>query len=753
MPVDKYRTKFTRLLAALLLFTAHAFAQTVSKEQFEVVWKKLPLEKDPAKKAMLLKQAASYYVERENPSEKDLDSASLFNRESMRISQKFGLKKQIAQSLLLDGQIAVTRNQNKLGTQLRNKALQYAHRNGLKKEMADVYRAVANDFAANAEMTKAEKYYRKALALYRQAGALAEEADTYSQMANEYQYDEQLERSTQYARQAIRIKKQVKRQDTYKELYYISYNFLLLGDHDQSLTCLLEAEKKVDNTNDSRWKMLIYDLLGGIYGELKFFDQSIAYYNKSLVIAKKNGETQSVRTTTENTASILHGMGKTAEALALLEKEIQYKPGNECNMYYSSIYLSLHCILKQYDKGKPYYENLLKCNQKDAQNNMLENRVRRYDVIIKYLIGIGQAYKTRPYVDSLKQLVNQRNNNVVLAGSENTYFKADSAVGNYRSAIAHLQKYKSLSDSLFNISNAKQFADLQLKYETEKKEKNIKLLNSQNQLIRIKSEKAQRTKNITLVGAALLLIIVGLLYYLYHTKQKTNRKLEAHQRELDQKNDYLEALNTQQDKLIKEKEWLIKEVHHRVKNNLQMVTSLLYSQSMYLKDDAAKLAVKDSLRRMQAMALIHQKLYQDENTSAIAMPEYINELVHYLQESFDAGNQITFRQTVEPVHLDVSQAIPLGLIITESIVNAIKYAFLHEQNGIVDIVLQHDGADYLLLKIADNGIGLPDEFDTNNTTSLGLDLIKGLAKQLNGSMAITNSQGVQITVRFVILNK
>lgn len=743
--------KFASVLVAMLLITAKSFTQTINKEQFEAVQKKLPFEKDQVKKASLLNQAANYYVYKEDASEKDMDSASLLNRQSIQISSKFGLKKYIAQSMLIDGQIA-SRSDLVNGNQLRNKALQYAHTHGLKKEEADVYRAFANDFASNSELAKSAKYYNKALSLYRQTGAFYDEAETFSTMAHMYQNAEQFELSTKYARQAIQIKKRIKRNDTYKEMCCIGQNFYWLGN-DEALAYLLEAEKIVENTNDSNWKMLIYSFLGSIYGELKLYDKSIVYNKKALVMAKKDGDTESARTLTENTASILSNMGKTAEALALLDGELHYKPGKECNMYYSSIYLGLYCRLKQYDKGKPYFENLLRCNEKDAQNNNLVNRARRFDFIINYLIGSGQANKTHPYVDSLKQLANQRGNTTILAGSERTYFKADSAVGNYLGAIAHLQKHKALSDSLFNIDRTNQFADLQLKYETEKKEKNIKLLNSQNQLIRIKSEKAQRTKNITLAGIALLLIIVGLLYSRYRIKQKSNRKLEANQRELDQKNAFLETLNNDLEKLLKEKEWLIKEVHHRVKNNLQMVTSLLYSQSMYLQDDNAKLAVEDSLRRMQAMALIHQKLYQDENTSTIAMPEYINDLVHYLHESFDAGNHITFKQTIEPVNLDVSQAIPLGLIVTESIVNAIKYAFINEQKGIVDISLQHDGTDHLLLKISDNGIGFPPALDTTKRNSLGLDLITGLAKQLNGTISIENKEGVHISVRFVITKK
>jgi two-component sensor histidine kinase len=226
-----------------------------------------------------------------------------------------------------------------------------------------------------------------------------------------------------------------------------------------------------------------------------------------------------------------------------------------------------------------------------------------------------------------------------------------------------------------------------------------------------------------------------------------------HQREIDQKNTFLETLNIKQEKLLKEKEWLIKEVHHRVKNSLQIVTSLLYSQSLFLKDDTAVLAIKDSLRRMHAMSLIHQKLYQDENISTIMMPAYVNDLVHYLYESFDADGQINFNQLIEPIELDVSQAIPLGLILTESIVNAMKYAFINDNKGTVEIRLVRDGDDYVILKVSDNGIGFQGAFSASDRSSLGLELMQGLAKQLNGNFHISDNDGVQITIKFLVLKK
>ena len=305
---------------------------------------------------------------------------------------------------------------------------------------------------------------------------------------------------------------------------------------------------------------------------------------------------------------------------------------------------------------------------------------------------------------------------------------------------------------LLNDSINKQIEALKVKIEIAEKQENIEFLNTQNQLQNIGVEQSTQTKNSTRVEGALLLIIIGLVFNRYLIKQRCNRMPDANQKVLDQKKIILETLNAEQDKLLNEKEWLMREVHHRVKNNLQMVTSLLHTQSAHLNDDVAVQAVKDSLRRVQAMSLIYQKLYQGETISAIAMPEYVNDLVRYLSESFETNNRIVFEQTIEPVELDVTQAIPLGLIINESIVNAIKYAFLNGMKGIISLNLQRDGEDCLLFKISDNGIGLPAELDIMEHNSLGLELMQGLAKQLNGSFTIENKKGVHILVRFIMLN-
>jgi two-component sensor histidine kinase len=198
----------------------------------------------------------------------------------------------------------------------------------------------------------------------------------------------------------------------------------------------------------------------------------------------------------------------------------------------------------------------------------------------------------------------------------------------------------------------------------------------------------------------------------------------------------------------------MKEIHHRVKNNLQTVISLLNSQSAYVDNDMALSTIKSSQHRIHAMSLIHQKLYMSENISTINMPVYIKELVEYLKDSFHLKQRIRFEIKIEQLELDVVQAVPLGLIINEAVTNSIKYAFPNNQDCIISITLVSTDTNHFLLSIQDNGIGIPLEFK-EKTNSFGMSLIKGLCDDLEGTFSIENNNGTLLKLNFekVILEK
>ncbi|HEX2628070.1 MAG TPA: sensor histidine kinase, partial [Chitinophagaceae bacterium] len=177
------------------------------------------------------------------------------------------------------------------------------------------------------------------------------------------------------------------------------------------------------------------------------------------------------------------------------------------------------------------------------------------------------------------------------------------------------------------------------------------------------------------------------------------------------------------------------------------VVSLLESQSSYLEKDALQ-AVQSSQHRVYAMSLIHQKLYQENNMASINMSVYLPELVEYLADSFEVRQRIRFQLDIASISVDVSQAVPIGLILNEAITNSIKYAFPNDGRNEIKIVMHYLDDGQVQLRIADNGIGLSADFRDGKIGSLGIKLMKGLTEDIGGCFTIENDNGTSITVQF-----
>ena len=198
-----------------------------------------------------------------------------------------------------------------------------------------------------------------------------------------------------------------------------------------------------------------------------------------------------------------------------------------------------------------------------------------------------------------------------------------------------------------------------------------------------------------------------------------------------------------------EKETLLREIHHRVKNNLQTVSSLLDLQAESITEPKSVEAFRSSQSRIKSMALIHERLYKSENLSKIKACEYIKNLVEYLEGTYHSPSRdIEIATEIADLYLNLDVAIPCGLIINELVSNSMKYAFPQFHDGEIKVSLQTDNKENVVLTIADNGIGIPLNFKTVNPQSLGLELVKLMAKQLNGKMAIDGTSGTVISIVF-----
>ncbi len=201
---------------------------------------------------------------------------------------------------------------------------------------------------------------------------------------------------------------------------------------------------------------------------------------------------------------------------------------------------------------------------------------------------------------------------------------------------------------------------------------------------------------------------------------------------------------------LREKESLLKEIHHRVKNNLQVISSVLRLQSDYVKDEQVLQLFKDSQNRIRSMALIHEKLYQSSDLSRINLSEYLTELTGNLMRSYTSGAvPIRLRITSGDVWLNIDTAIPCGLIINELVSNSLKHAFPRPQEtNEIEIEIQQTDAKQLTLTVRDNGIGFPKRLDFRNTESLGLELVCIFTEQLGGRIELDRSNGTAFTLTF-----
>lgn len=310
----------------------------------------------------------------------------------------------------------------------------------------------------------------------------------------------------------------------------------------------------------------------------------------------------------------------------------------------------------------------------------------------------------------------------------------DSLLGDYRAATKHLKQLGVVLEGNFRASALRQAEELQVLYQTQEKENQIAALNQRAELERANLRQAMLVRNLTIAGIFGALTIAGLLYRQARLRKRTNNLIT-------QKNEQLIGF-------LNEKEWLLKEIHHRVKNNLQIVMSLLNSQSAYIDNELARAAIHHSQHRVHAMSLIHQKLYKADSLSSIDMSSYIRELVSYLSDCFGTGQRIRFEFDVEQLEFDVSQAVPLGLILNEAITNAIKYAFPGNREGVISISLSRPSPEHFLLSISDNGVGISPSLIGVKDGSLGMSLMEGLSEDIEGAFTIENRNGTVIRVAF-----
>lgn len=520
------------------------------------------------------------------------------------------------------------------------------------------------------------------------------------------------------------------------------------GRNGEPMQFTLRSIRVAEAAKDSIAWGVFYDRLGGFYYLQKsHWPESLRWCQKALDRFTQAGGDPMLYKMLGIIIDIEITTGHAAEGLALLQRLAKLYPPVVPTDRHELIVLQgvSYSALKQYDLAEASFLRAARMIKE------IEIRPKTYQAVINLDLGEmyfdkGEYRKARAYLQLFLSSPSIGTDFSTTLTAHKILFTIDSTEGNYISAMSQLGNYVTLLDSSFNVAQRLQAEELGIQYETDKKENEIKLQDQhihtlvQADLLRQANLRhVEFARNMTIAGIIVLLVIGGLLYRQYQQKQKINQVVT-------QKNEVITRKNEMLERLVSEKDWLLKEVHHRVKNNLHTVICLLESQAYYLENDALK-AMETSQHRIYAMSLIHQKIYQSEDIKTINMANYLPEFVQYLSDSFGDPEHIVFLLDIEYLKLGVSQAVPIALIVNEAVTNSIKYAFPGNRKGQIDIRLHRTGRQ-IKLTVADNGIGIDPSLINAELNSLGLKLMRGLSREIKGSITIGSGNGTTICVLF-----
>jgi len=485
------------------------------------------------------------------------------------------------------------------------------------------------------------------------------------------------------------------------------------GDFEKATRKLFEALRLFELSDDRVGHEKAFIALGKLYFKMDKFEEGIA-------IMQRAKFSTSVEAPDELKGYYHLVMGNNYKGAARIEealyhydacREIALLNGYNIDLIYTNTFMAdIYQEQGNYEKARQLYQKAIEYAKVYKDKNL---------ETFPY-IGSGRLYnKQGQYAKAIAQF--QAAMQTKFERVHNYYFHeiyrelsvAHSGLGQVDTALQYMTTYASLRDSFFTDRADRLQSEMQAKYETEKKEQAF--------------VQKQEELSFAIAIVVLLALSAGALWRGYWNKRKANQVLELRN---------------------EEKEFLIKEIHHRVNNNLQVLSSLLHLQADYIKDPVALNAVEDGRNRVQSMGLIHQRLYLGENLTAVRMEDYIQDLTDSLVQSFGLSKEVEVKTSIQIPPLDIDSAIPLGLIINELFTNALKHAFSEGKGGLVEIDLWINEEEELCLSVADNGAGVNGKAKVKPSTLFGTDLIKILSKKLKGNIQIDNDMGYRTSIRF-----
>ncbi len=544
---------------------------------------------------------------------------------------------------------------------------------------------------------KAKEFAFSGLQLSKELKHVYNESWALNLIGLSYDYLAKPDSALYFYQEAIKLKKSIKDLNGIGSVYSnIGVMYYFQNDFEKAIYYYNKAQQQYELTKNEKGISGIYNNLGAIYRQQKKYEQAIASYESSLKIKEKLGDSTGISNALGNLGAVYQYMGDYNKAEKFLFKSIFIDSLRSNKSSLVSSFITLAEV------------NYYRKNYKEAQKNL-----ERALILSKEVNAIH-------YMDDAYRL----------------YSTIDSVSGDYKSALTNYQLYEYYKGLVSQQDRSQQLDKLETIFLTKEKEQQIKLLNANAEIKELKIKEQKEQLIIFVVVSTLLILLLIAFVWAYKNIRKKGRELQL-------KNEIINST-------LNEKEILLKEIHHRVKNNLQVVSSLLSVQSRYIKDEKALDAINESRERVNAISLLHQEIYSNEVLKRINAASYLSNLAFRIGGAMDLKKNVGLHLDIDEIQLDIDQMIPLGLIVNELLTNSYKYGC---SNPAPQIEFSFKAnANKILLVIKDNGKGIAVEKANEESDSLGLKLVKLFSAKLKGELKIENNNGTIITLNFEMKN-
>lgn len=588
-------------------------------------------------------------------------------------------------------------------------------------------RSQTNDFPALEHLPEEDSL----LALIDTAVSDSQKMEWYNQLRRLTIY-ENPERSLQYAR----------RYGEYADLigefrrsaiarYFEGNSYIAMGDYENAMEAYLFADSVFTSMPDTLLMASTSNALGALYEKTGRDSLALSYFSRMLDLAMAKQDIFRIMIASNNMSNVYLRAGAFEKSMKILGDALKLDSGvfppdqrQQIELNYTNILLKL----RRYEEAEFNYRKYLSASSEMNNYNVFNAHkglgillleTGRHEAAVRELENAWESARDNAFKQEFPEL---------LELLTTAYERA----GRFRDAFFTLKNYTSVRDSLMNEEKDANLIDALTRYESEKKEQEIKLLSAQNTIKDLSLRQVNQQRLIMVLGLIGLAILAFLGFRLQYIKTRANDQLR-------EKNKIIETA-------LEEKNILMKEIHHRVKNNLQVISSLLKLQSNFITDRTALDALTDGRNRVQSMALLHQKLYRDEDMLGVDMKSYFRDLIHGLLDAYDVrDSRVELDLDIGDLSLDVDTVIPLGLIANELISNALKHAFADVNHPELKVCLKEED-DRLVLRVKDNGKGLTDAELMHNDQSFGHRLIGALGQKLNASIDFHSNGGLEVSV-------